>query len=163
MSTTESEPESETTETRELHLATWTRRFGAWLVDVLVVGVIADLLGGLLGPFPALLTVGWHPVSFGSTGLLLFVYWTALEGSGGQSLGKMALDLRVTDERGDAIGYGDAAIESFGKAFLLPLDCLVGWLAMPGQNLRLFNRISKTIVVKTPSEAPEGVTYVREK
>ena len=30
------------------------------------------------------------------------------------------------------INYPTAAIESFGKAFLLPLDCLIGWLAMPG-------------------------------
>ena len=32
----------------------------------------------------------------------------------------MVMNIAVTDERGDAIGYGTTAIESFGKAFLLP-------------------------------------------
>ena len=74
----------------------------------------------------------------------------------------MALNLKVTDRAGGDIDVVTAAVESFGKAFLLPVDCLVGWLAMPGRKLRLFNRLSNTIVVQTrETDAPEGVEYVR--
>jgi hypothetical protein len=37
---------------------------------------------------------------------------------------------------------GQAAVESVGKAFLLPLDCLLGWI------LRIFNYLSETIVIR---------------
>lgn len=54
-----------------------------------------------------------------------------------------------------------AALESFGKAFLLPLDCLIGWLAMPDSKLRLFNRISNTLVIRTKYEEPEEIRYIK--
>ncbi len=101
--------------------------------------------------------------SFGVSGVLIFVYWTLFEGYKGQSVGKMALNLKVTDRKGGKIDFGVAALESFGKAFILPLDCLIGWLAMPNSKLRLFNRISNTIVIRTTYEEPEGVKYVKEK
>jgi hypothetical protein len=34
---------------------------------------------------------------------------------------------------------------------------------MPGEKLRLFNRLSNTIVIATEYKAPEGVTYVKDK
>ncbi len=61
------------------------------------------------------------------------------------------------------IKYITAAVESHGKAFFLPLDCLIGWLAMPGTKLRVFNRISNTIVIKSDYKEPHGILYVREK
>jgi len=41
-----------------------------------------------------------------------------------------------------------AAIESIGKAFLLPLDCIIGWILYPSRRQRLFNYLSDTIVVR---------------
>jgi uncharacterized RDD family membrane protein YckC len=75
----------------------------------------------------------------------------------------MALNLKVADRKGEKIDFGVAALESFGKAFILPLDCIIGWLAMPSTKLRLFNRISNTIVIRTQYEPPEDVKYVKEK
>jgi len=49
---------------------------------------------------------------------------------------------------GSQIGMGHAALESVGKAFLLPLDCLLGWLIYPKRRQRIFNYISETIVIK---------------
>lgn len=92
----------------------------------------------------------------------MFVYWAILEGYGGQSVGKAAMNFKVTDRKGEKIGFMTAAVESFGKAFILPLDCLIGWLAMEGEKLRLFNRLSNTIVVKTNYERPVGVEYEKE-
>ena len=54
-----------------------------------------------------------------------------------------------------------AFIESFGKSFILPFDCLIGWFGMPGIKLRLFNRVSGMIVIKTDYREPEGVRYIR--
>jgi uncharacterized RDD family membrane protein YckC len=99
---------------------------------------------------------------FGSRGVMMFIYWTLLEGYSGQSIGKMALNIKVTGKSGEKIDFLAAGIESFGKAFLLPIDCLIGWIAMSGTGQRLFNRLSNTIVVKAKFEgAPEGVRYVK--
>lgn len=84
--------------------------------------------------------------------LLLFIYWTVLEGYRGQSFGKMAMNLAVAGSNGERIGFADSAVESFGKAFLLPLDCIIGWLAMRGSGQRLFNRISNTVVIRADME-----------
>ena len=81
----------------------------------------------------------------------------------GQSFGKMVMNIKVVNRDGTRIKYGAAALESFGKAFLLPFDCLIGWFGMPGTKLRLFNRISNTIVIKTDYREPDGFIYVKEK
>jgi hypothetical protein len=46
----------------------------------------------------------------------------------GQSIGKKLLNLRTTNLSGTGIDLKTALIESFGKAFLLPLDILLGWI-----------------------------------
>lgn len=156
-------------EIREIRIASWWRRLGAWLIDIILVGMLWDLLAGLAGLAGPFGIFGFHSpffhhrfVDLGSDdALVLFIYWTLMEGYWGQSLGKMALGLKVTGRRGDKIDLPKAAIESFGKAFLLPLDCLIGWIAMPGSGQRLFNRLSETIVVMVDDSVPEGVRYVR--
>lgn len=156
--TTDDEPA-----TRTLHLASWEDRFWAWLIDVILVGAALSAFGEVVGVF-SVLTGGLVTTPFvGVNGLGFWLYWTALEGYQGQSAGKMVMDLAVRDERGEEIDYPTAAIESFGKAFLLPLDVLIGWIAMEGEYVRLFNRLSSTIVVEVPDDegVPEGVEYVK--
>ena len=156
-------------EVREVRIASWRRRVGAWLIDIILVGILWDLLAGAAGPItqfhfwlpPGPIFSAWFVHLGSGDALILFAYWTVLEGTRGQSLGKMALGLKVTDRRGDAIDLSRAAIQSFGKAFLLPVDVLIGWIAMPGSGQRLFNRLSETIVVLVDDSAPEGVRYVR--
>ncbi|HRW83581.1 MAG TPA: RDD family protein [Methanothrix sp.] len=159
-------------EIREIRIASWRRRLGAWLIDIILVGILWDVLAGVAGIAGAFHVFGFWPmhgpffhhwfVNIGSDdALVLFVYWTLMEGYRGQSIGKMALGLKVTDRKGDEIDIPRAAIESFGKVFLLPLDCLIGWIAVPGSGQRLFNRLSEMIVVLVNEAAPEGVRYVR--
>jgi uncharacterized RDD family membrane protein YckC len=153
------EEKEDTIET--IHLAKWESRFWAWLIDILLVGVFSSIIvdsSVFFWNFEFINIAG-----FGISGVLIFIYWTLLEGYNGQSIGKMALGLKVTDRNGRKIDFGVAALESCGKAFILPLDCLIGWLAMPNSKLRLFNKISNTIVIKTNYEEPEGVRYVKEK
>ena len=102
------------------------------------------------------------PIPFWSNGVVLFLYWTLMEGITGQSIGKMVLNLKITDRKGAPAGIPKAAISAFGRSFLLPLDCLIGWLAMPGTGLRLTNRLSETIVIRTDYREPEGVRYIHE-
>jgi len=122
-------------------LSSWESRFWAWLIDVLLMGIL------------------WHGVlivlkidTFGLEGVfllavLLFIYWTALEGYRGQSVGKMVMKIVVTGPLGESIRFRDAAMQAFGKAFLLPFDCLACWFAFRESRQRLFNRISDTIVI----------------
>jgi uncharacterized RDD family membrane protein YckC len=42
----------------------------------------------------------------------MFAYWTLFEGYNGQSIGKMAMNLKVTDRKGEKIDYPAAAIET---------------------------------------------------
>ena len=154
-------------ELRRLHIASWSSRFWAWLIDVIVVGAAVNAIWGAVGVFAFLslnpFAVGQLGEFGGLNGIGLWVYWTLLEGYRGQSIGKMVLNVRVTDREGEPIEYGAAAIEAFGKAFLLPIDLIVGLLAYEGKKLRLFNRLSETIVVETdeePTDPPEGVEYV---
>ncbi|WP_336336045.1 RDD family protein [Haloarcula brevis] len=147
-----------------LYIAAWDDRFLAWLLDVVLVGIVLSALGEAAGAFSLVTgSLSFTSPFAGLNGLGLFVYWTVLEGRQGQSAGKVVMNIAVRDERGKAIGYGTAAIESFGKAFLLPLDVLVGWLAYEEEGLRLFNKLSSTIVVETDEEEtgkPSDVEYV---
>ena len=138
---------------RTVHLASWDDRFLAWLIDVILVGTVLSAFGEAAGAFS--LFVGGLSLSapfLGVNGLGLWIYWTVLEGDRGQSAGKVVMKIAATDRRGGEIDYATAAIESFGKAFLLPLDVLVGWLFMEDEYVRLFNRLSSTIVVELPEE-----------
>jgi uncharacterized RDD family membrane protein YckC len=151
-----------------VHLARWDTRFWAWLIDIIIVGIVVEVvttLAGAIYTFHPLFNLPGNlfPFDFGMNSVVLFLYWTILEGYRGKSIGKMVLNLQLTGRSGEEIGFGAAAISSFGKAFLLPVDCLVGWIAMPGTKLRLFNRLSSTIVIKTAYAPPEGVEYVIEK
>jgi uncharacterized Rmd1/YagE family protein len=58
-----------------------------------------------------------------------------------------------------------AVIESFGKAFLLPIDVVLGWIFTNNKRQRIFNRITNTIVIKLkPKEIAEveSVKYTKD-
>jgi len=138
-----------------LKLAFWGERFVAWLIDVTIIGAafgligLATFLGGLsFSPIPG--WPNWVPfLNFNWNGVVLFLYWMFMEGSRGQSVGKMVMRLKVVHADGSTLDMGNAAVESVGKAFLLPLDCILGWILYPRSRQRLFNHISRTVVVKT--------------
>ena len=138
---------------KKLYLANWWERFFAWLIDVVIVNVFTSFF--------------WNPVfwffSFGLSSVVSFLYWTVLEGYNGQSIGKMIFNIKMTGEKGEKINYTTAAIESFGKAFLLPIDVIVGLVARPENKVRAFNILSHTVVIKLSSKPPKGVKYVKKR
>jgi uncharacterized RDD family membrane protein YckC len=152
---------------RTLYLAKWSTRFWAWLIDVILIILFLNIVRGLLQPIwlihPIIDYQNWNPFEVGFQTLFFFLYWAISEGYCGQSIGKMVMNIKIVKRDGTRIKYGSAALESLGKAILLPIDCLIGWFGMPGKKLRLFNRISDTIVIKTDYREPDGIVYVREK
>ncbi len=152
-----------------LYLAKWSARFWAWLIDFILIILFLNIVRGILQPISPINPLWdykhWDLFEIGFQTLFFYLYWTIAEGYGGQSIGKMVMNLKVVNRDGSKLKYEVAAVESLGKAFLpvLILDCLIGWFAMPGSKLRLFNRISNTIVIKTDYREPDGVVYVREK
>ena len=132
-----------------LKLAFWWERFLAWLIDVVIIGVIVGILGLAVSLSWWSGWPGWLPffnVNLG--GVIYFLYWLFMDGAYGQSFGKMVMRIKVTRLDGSQIGMGNAALESLGKAFLLLLDCLLGWILYPRRRQRIFNYLSETIVIK---------------
>jgi len=139
----------------ELVLASWGERFIAWLIDMIILGAllfwfvlpgfywIPKAWGGMVPRWIPFVDLGFKNVGY-------FLYWTLLEGMYGQSVGKMVMKIKVTHLDGGSIDPGKAAIQSIGKAFLLPLDCILGWIFYPSRQQRLFNHLSETVVVKSP-------------
>jgi len=156
----------------DIILAQWSTRFLAWLIDVIIVSIGAVILFSIVYA-PLTLLQGYNnhvpPVLMGARSaiecLLLFAYWTYFELTTGQSIGKKLLNLRTTNLSGTGIDLKTALIESFGKAFLLPLDILLGWIFTNNRRQRIFNRASNTIVIKLPGNSrdiPKDAKYVKD-
>jgi uncharacterized RDD family membrane protein YckC len=152
----------------ELVLADWGERFLAWLVDFIVVNVV------LWAIFSAVAIPFWFagaperwlsgpsgPLGWGVTSLVFFAYWIYFETTTGQSLGKMALKIKTTDLAGNKTNAKSAAIQSFGKAFLLPIDVILGWIFTNDKRQRIFSRAGNTIVVKMKS-GEQNYRYTKE-
>lgn len=138
----------------QARLAFWGERFLAWLIDVAILGIITlpfsipTLLGGpslvIISPLPS-----WIPfVNFGLSNIVYFLYWMLMEGIYGRSLGKMVMRLKVARLDGNPVDVSQAALESVGKAFLLPLDVILGLILYPRKRQRMFNHLSGTVVLK---------------
>jgi uncharacterized RDD family membrane protein YckC len=135
-------------------LAYWGTRFVAWLIDIVIIGAIVGFIRIFVwvawpGYVWAQGVPSWIPfVDFGTSNVVYFLYWMLSEGMYGQSIGKMVMRIKITRLDGRVPNMGQAAIESIGKAFLLPINVIVGWFLYPSWRQRLFNYLSNTIVVR---------------
>jgi len=141
--------------TSGLKVAFWGERFVAWLIDIAIIDFALLVLGVVLfwGNPLSLLNNGvgiwWSGLfNFSSSGVIFFLYWLFMEGAYGRSIGKMVMRLRVTRLDGKPITFVQSAIESVGKAFILPLDFLIGLFLYPKRRQRVFSYLSETIVVR---------------
>ena len=138
----------------ELRLARWSTRFWAWLVDFIIVVVAIEIIFAIAySPLAFSQGIQSNPalgsVKYAVQSLLFFVYWLYFESTTGQSIGKKLLKIKTTDLVGNLPNAKSAAIQSFGKAFLLPIDVFFGWIFTNDKRQRLFNRASDSIVIKT--------------
>jgi uncharacterized RDD family membrane protein YckC len=164
-----SDPETnDSSKPTELVIARWTDRFFAWLIDYIIVATVAFTV------YLALFSANFDQImsgdfedsrsfEYGSISIVFFFYWLILESKTGQSIGKMALHLKITNLKGEKADIKNIAISSFGKSFLLPIDVIVGRLFTNQNRQRIFNRLGKTIVIKIETvDEPENVTYKKD-
>ena len=136
-------------------LAKWTDRFWAWLIDFVIISSISTTI--ILASFGTLdyefeEDMFWAESSqYIPTSIIFFVYWVILEYKTGQTIGKKILNLKVTDLNGNKPSLKGILISSFGKAFLVPIDVILGWILTNEKRQRIFNKLGDTLVVKIKS------------
>ena len=152
----------------ELTIARWSDRFYAWLIDYVIV------ISAAFAVFFAFFSATYfekimdgeylysHTFDYATISIVFFLYWLILESKKGQSIGKMALHLKITNLRGEPADFKSIAISSFGKAFLLPIDVIIGRIFTNQKRQRIFNRLGKTIVIKI-EETEEDVKNISYK
>ncbi len=149
-----SDSEKDESKPTQLIIARWSDRFFAWLIDYIIVfaGSFAIFFVAFYASnfenvindnFAYERTYEWAPIS-----LVFFVYWIIIEYKTGQSIGKIALHLKITNLKGEKADLKSIVISSFGKSFLLPIDLILGWIFTNKKRQRIFNRIGDTIVIK---------------
>ncbi|MDP9015570.1 MAG: RDD family protein [Thermoproteota archaeon] len=154
---------------KEITLARWSTRFWAWLIDFIIISIAIEIIFAIAyAPLALNQGVQGNPglgaVRFAVQSLLFFAYWTYFESTTGQSIGKKLLKIKTTDLAGNVPDIRNIAIQSFGKAFLLPIDVFFGWIFTNDKRQRLFNRASDTIVVRVTNQVlgTENVGYRKE-
>jgi uncharacterized RDD family membrane protein YckC len=123
-------------------------RFISFLIDTIVLGVLIGVIGSILGFSVVSQTAGW---SFGLLSFIIFLaYFTYLEGSKGQTIGKMVTKIKVVGEDGKMINMNQA----FTRNILRVIDGLLAYLIgailiwRSDKKQRLGDRIAKTVVIK---------------
>ncbi len=134
----------------ELRLASFKKRTFAFLMDaclmvaVAAVTTVPDVLSILTG---GTISTSQFNVVFFATLALLWGYSTLLEGFRGQTIGKIIVRLQVVRIDGRDLSYDGVAVRNFGKAFLLPLDLIVGLRLHDTRYIRYFDKFAGTTVI----------------
>jgi uncharacterized RDD family membrane protein YckC len=121
------------------------RRVVAVIIDIVLIGIVTSAIGGVFAQ-----------VRLGTVGSLIglvisFGYYIYLEGTYGQTIGKMALDIVVVTEDGQHIDYRPAAIRTILRIIdALPVFYLVGFVLVlvTDRKQRLGDMLADTIVVR---------------
>ena len=153
----------------EIVLARWSTRFWAWLIDFIIVTTVAEIIFSVAyAPLAFNQGIQENPalgaVKYALQSPMFFAYWTYFESTTGQSIGKKLLKIKTTDLAGNTPDIRNIAIQSFGKAFLLPIDVFFGWIFTNEKRQRLFNRASDTIVIRIANQGSgsENVGHRKE-
>ena len=120
--------------------ASFFRRFGAALLDGILIGIVSGVLQALVGRGPGSLL-----------GLAVGVaYYAYLEGGAtGQTLGKKALGIRVIDLRSGApIGFSRGVIRYFAR-ILSTIPLLLGyfWMLWDSEKQTWHDKLAGSVVV----------------
>jgi len=144
------EPKSDTSS--KIVLAKWSDRFFAWLIDFIIISSVSTAI--IFGSFGSIdyefegNSFWMENVQYIPTSILFFIYWTILEYKTNQTIGKKIINLKVINIDGKKPNLKEIMISSFGKAFLLPVDVILGWFLTNEKRQRIFNKLGDTLVVK---------------
>ena len=119
--------------------ANFGRRMVAYLIDVIIIGILAGILYAISKPLGNV------------AGLVIgLVYFSYFDGSPrGQTIGKMALGIRVIDFRGGGpIGFGRGFIRWLGR-LVSSIPCFLGyfWALWDKEKQGWQDKIATTVVV----------------
>ena len=139
--------------------ATLGQRIVAWIIDLIIIGIIAGVLGGLAfgSIFLGTLTANPFTAVFGLTTLavmfiVIFGYTIYFEGyRQGQTVGKMVMKIRVVDEKtGKNITIEQALVRNILRIIDNQIIGLVAviLIAVIEKKQRLGDILAKTVVVK---------------
>ena len=148
---------------REVKYGGFWIRFGASFIDSLIVGFIFIIIAALLpsiflkenSELSRILSF-YKYISYSSLGNFLnvvfgWLYYALQESGPNQAtLGKRALQLKVTDMNGHRISFGKATGRHFGK-WLSALILLIGYImaAFDSRKQALHDKMAGTLVVST--------------
>ncbi len=138
-------------------------RFVALLIDVIILAIITAVIT-LPFQMPIISvtdvtnvhpTITTSPNPFAWLGglisvLIVFLYFVLLEGAYGQTVGKMAVKIKVTREDGSKIDYADAVVRNVLRIIDGILAYLIGAILIwsSDEKQRLGDRVAHTVVVK---------------
>ena len=124
-------------------------RFVSLLIDSIIIGFLIGAIGSVLGV--DMMEQGAAPWSWGLFSFILYIgYYTYLEGSRGQTIGKMITRIKVVREDGSPIDMNQA----FTRNILRIIDGIVAYLIgailiwRSDKKQRLGDRVARTVVVK---------------
>ena len=149
-------PTPGTVETNTNYAGFW-RRFGALLIDILILSVPTYFLATLLGDDPnnrgnqttGEVEVQYFTIYHGVTFLVNWLYFALLESSARQAtFGKQAQGLYVTDTDGRRITFVKATLRYFGKV-ISSLTIGIGYImaAFTARKQALHDIIASTLVL----------------
>ena len=131
----------------------WIKRFIAYLIDWIILVVIAGILAILLFPFG-----GFFGIFFG-LGILIYaliaiLYWVVQEGFMGGTIGKRIMGLQVVGTSGP-MDIVKAVIRNVSKinGLLLLLDWIIGLATEGDPRQKALDRFAGTTVVRTDQHA----------
>ena len=155
----------------EFRVASWTRRFFAYLIDNIVIELMLIVLFFILGilipsgfvsypgvfeppePIGNLLTVGAvsSTVEFGWAYLAVFpfrfLYWMYYEYRFGKTVGKRILHIKTVKVDGTRLSLVDAIVLTVFKTTVIPGDVLLGIIFVGKKKQRIANKVTNTIVI----------------
>jgi len=124
-------------------------RFVSLLIDSIIIGFIIGALGSILGV--GMMERGTVPWSWGIFSFIFYIaYYTYLEGSRGQTIGKMITRIKVVREDGMPIDMSQA----FTRNILRIIDGFILYLIgailiiRSDKKQRLGDMVARTVVVK---------------
>jgi uncharacterized RDD family membrane protein YckC len=128
--------------------ASFFRRFGAALLDGILVGIVTSVVQAIVGR-------GYGSLVAIAIGV---AYYASLEGGAtGQTLGKKALGIRVVDLRtGEPIGFSRGVIRYFGRILsAIPIFLGYFWMLWDYEKQTWHDKLSGAVVVPAGS-MPSG-------